>query len=488
MAGGIGALGTAPRVHLQTPADRTVPGWFSVRRPEDFQAGRKRVLGTAPLSLFNKVLRAVPGWFSARAPEIFMAGGIGALGTAPRVHLQTPADRTVPGWFSVRRPEDFQAGRKRVLGTAPLSLFNKVLRAVPGWFSARAPEAFPVEANAAGCDFDREPTGDVFHAASNGVEGPLGYHLPVMVREVGEWMAAGPGKLIVDGTLGGGGHSAIFLEAGASVLGIDRDPEAIAFSSRRLASHGARFRTRAGNFADFLGDPEVRGEGQADGLLLDLGVSSRQLDEAARGFSFMRQGPLDMRMGPSSPRTAADVVNGWSEGDLVRLFFEFGEEPKARRIAASIAARRAERPFDSTSDLADCIERAVGRSGRTHPATRSFQAIRIAVNDELDSLRRALELAPRMLKPGGRLLIITFHSLEDRMVKRYLQARSVPWLDDPTWPEPRPNPDRAFRLPLRKALAPSADEISRNPRARSAKLRVAERLAQAYEPTPLPST
>jgi 16S rRNA (cytosine1402-N4)-methyltransferase len=351
-----------------------------------------------------------------------------------------------------------------------------VLRAVPGWLSARTPEIFPVEANALDGDAGCAPRDDARHAASGGANGPVDYHLPVLTREVGEWMAAGPGKRIVDGTLGGGGHSAMFLDAGASVLGVDRDPEAIAFASRRLASHGERFRTWAGNYADFLSDPEVRGEGQADGLLLDLGVSSRQLDEAARGFSFMRQGPLDMRMGPSSPRTAADVVNGWSEGDLVRLLFEFGEEPKARRIASAIIARRTGRPFETTTDLADCIERAVGRSGRTHPATRSFQAIRIAVNDELDSLRRALELAPEILKPGGRLLIITFHSLEDRMVKRYFQARSAPWLDDPTWPEPRPNPDRVFRLPMRKALAPSADEISRNPRARSAKLRVAERL------------
>ncbi len=378
----------------------------------------------------------------------------------------------ISGWSL----NDFLAGRKRVLGTVPLSLFNKVYRAISGWLSARAPEFFLNEACAGGVGSHFTTREETLSVVPDGGGGDEGYHLPVLTREVCEWMAAGTGKCIIDGTLGGGGHSEMFLKAGAHVIGIDRDPEAIAFASRRLAAHGERFRTWAGNFADFLGDPEIRGERQADGLLLDLGVSSRQLDEAARGFSFMREGPLDMRMGPSCARTAADVVNGWGEDDLVRLLFEFGEEPKARRIASAIIERRAGRPFATTKELADCIERAVGRKGRTHPATKAFQAIRIAVNDELDSLRRALESAHEVLRPGGRLLVITFHSLEDRMVKRYLQARSASWLDDPTWPEPRPNPDKVYRLPVRKALAPSDDEISANQRARSAKLRVAERL------------
>jgi 16S rRNA (cytosine1402-N4)-methyltransferase len=159
------------------------------------------------------------------------------------------------------------------------------------------------------------------------------------------------------------------------------------------------------------------------------------------------------------------------------MIFEFGEEPKARRIAAAIVERRARKPFDTTTDLAACIERAIGRQGRTHPATRTFQAIRMAVNEELESLGTALESSVRVLKPGGRLLVITFHSLEDRMVKRFLKYRSTAWLDEPGWPDPRPNPDCRFRLLVRKAVAPTDSEISRNPRARSSKLRVAELLA-----------
>jgi 16S rRNA (cytosine1402-N4)-methyltransferase len=190
----------------------------------------------------------------------------------------------------------------------------------------------------------------------------------------------------------------------------------------------------------------------------------------------MREGPLDMRMGPSSPRTAADVVNQWAEADLVRIFFEFGEEPKSRRIAAAIAKQRVIKPFETTTELAACIEAAIGRKGRIHPATRAFQAIRMAVNEELESLATALVAAPSVLKPGGRLLIITFHSLEDRMVKRFLRHRSTPFIDDPGWPEPRPNPDYQFELLVRKAILPTAEETSLNPRARSAKLRVARLL------------
>ncbi len=289
-------------------------------------------------------------------------------------------------------------------------------------------------------------------------------------------MAAGPGKFIIDGTLGGGGHSEIFLKAGARVLGVDRDPEALAHARTRLAAYGARFSTWEGNFSCLPEIPEIQKGEQADGLLLDLGVSSRQLDSAARGFSFMREGPLDMRMGPSSPRTAADIVNQWSEAELVRILFEYGEESSARRIAGAILKHRAAKPFVTTLDLANCIEKAIGRHGRTHPATKTFQAIRMAVNEELESLATALASAPAALKPGGRLLIITFHSLEDRMVKRFLKHRSTPFLDEPGWPEPRPNPEYQFRLLARKAISPTAQEISLNPRARSAKLRVAQLL------------
>jgi 16S rRNA (cytosine1402-N4)-methyltransferase len=309
-----------------------------------------------------------------------------------------------------------------------------------------------------------------------------GYHLSVLPAEVSEWMRAGEGRDLIDGTLGGGGHSEAFLKAGARVLGVDRDPEALAFASQRLAAFGDRFRTWQGNFADLRDIPEVRGERRADGLLLDLGVSSRQLDAAERGFSFRGAGPLDMRMGPSCPFDAAEVVNHWPEEELVRIFRELGEEPRARRIAAAIVKRRATRAFDTTTDLADCIEKTIGRTGRIHPATKAFQAIRMVVNDELGSLERALEASVDVLKPGGRLLVITFHSLEDRMVKRFMQHRSKPFLDQPGWPEPRPNPDWCFRLPVRKAIAASDAEIRVNPRARSAKLRVAELLDPATPP------
>jgi 16S rRNA (cytosine1402-N4)-methyltransferase len=303
-----------------------------------------------------------------------------------------------------------------------------------------------------------------------------GYHLSVLPAETVEWMAAQEGKLIIDGTLGGGGHSEAFLKAGASVIGIDRDPEALAFATKRLAAYGDRFRTWQGNFADLRDIPEVRGENKANGLLLDLGVSSRQLDAAERGFSFRGAGPLDMRMGPACPFDAAHVVNTWAESELVRIFFELGEEPKARRIAAAIVKHRAEREFTTTIELADCIEKVIGRHGRIHPATKAFQAIRMTVNDELGSLERALEASLEVLKPGGRLLVITFHSLEDRMVKRFMQHRAKPWLDQPDWPAPRPNPDWCLHLPVRKAIAASDAEIRINPRARSAKLRVAELL------------
>jgi 16S rRNA (cytosine1402-N4)-methyltransferase len=355
------------------------------------------------------------------------------------------------------RPSGFSNDKQDAwLGTARHPVEITGACAASGWLSAQAPADFS--------DAEVE-TG--------------GYHLPVFPLEVAEWMAAGPGKFIIDGTLGGGGHSEIFLKAGATVLGIDRDPEALAHARARLGEFGDRFSTWEGNFSRVEEIPAIQQGERADGLLLDLGVSSRQLDSAARGFSFMREGPLDMRMGPSSPRTAAEVVNEWSEADLARIFFEFGEEPRARRIAAAIVKQRANKPFQTTLELATCIETAIGRHGRTHPATRAFQAIRMAVNEELESLAAALAAAPSVLKPGGRLLVITFHSLEDRMVKRFLRHRSTAFIDDPGWPEPRPNPDFQFQLLVRKAIIPTAGETSSNPRARSAKLRVARLLDPA---------
>lgn len=396
---------------------RTASGWLSVRLPLTFTAAREKSLGMELLSQFQTMVRAAAGWLSARPSEIFAETQVAALGTERRTAEMT--------------------------GSC----------AAPGWLSAQAPDSFPK---------NHENSGD--------------YHLPVFPLEIAEWMQASEGAFIIDGTLGGGGHSEIFLKAGASVLGIDRDPEALAHARTRLSTFGERFSTWEGNFSRISEIQSIRDGQRADGLLLDLGVSSRQLDSAPRGFSFMREGPLDMRMGPSSPHTAAEIVNDWSVEDLAKIMFEFGEEPKARRIAAAIAKQRANRKFATTLELAACIENAVGRQGRTHPATRAFQAIRMAVNEELESLATALASAQSVLKPGGRLLIITFHSLEDRMVKRFLRHRSTPFIDDPSWPEPQPNPEFHYQLLSRKAIIPSAEETSCNPRARSAKLRVAQLL------------
>jgi 16S rRNA (cytosine1402-N4)-methyltransferase len=427
----------------------------------------------------------------ARAPELgaFSTGSGRILGTGFSVSAQTDV-RTAPGWLSARRPVFFQAGRRKTLGTEFPTLFKMMVRTASGWLSARPSLDFSTgqtstlgtaERSANPTDTCAAPGWLSAHAPGFFMTAPeMGhYHLPVFPDETLEWSGAGEGKFVIDGTLGGGGHSELFLKAGARVLGVDRDPEALAHARERLAVFGSRFTWWEGNFSKVVESPAIQSGDLADVLLMDLGVSSRQLDSAERGFSFQKDGPLDMRMGPSSPRTAADVVNGWPEQDLVKIFFEFGEEPKARRIASAIAKRRASKPFETTLDLANFIEQTVGRHGRTHPATRVFQAIRMAVNEELESLAEALQAVPSVLKPGGRLLIITFHSLEDRMVKRFLKHRSTEFLDEPGWPEPRPNPDYQFRLLSRKAILPSASETSRNPRARSAKLRVAQLLAPA---------
>lgn len=479
-----GALGTA-RHSVWNSNVRTAPGWLSVRRSVAFMVVRKKSLGTELLSQIQTMVRVASGWLSARPSRNFSPTKDAALGTARRSAGNTDV-RTASGWLSVRRPVTFMAAREfspRIesmvraasgvlsarpsgfsndrqdawLGTARQPVDTPGARAASGWLSARAPDDFS--------EMAAEQAG--------------GYHLPVFPVEVAEWMDAGQGKWIIDGTLGGGGHSEMFLKAGAKVLGIDRDPEALAHARERLGAFGDRFETWEGNFSRLRDIPAIQNGGRADGLLLDLGVSSRQLDSAARGFSFMREGPLDMRMGPSSPRTAAEIVNEWSEADLTRILFEFGEEPKARRIAAAIVKQREVKLFETTTALANCIEAAIGRHGRMHPATRAFQAIRMAVNEELESLAAALDAAASVLKPGGRLLVITFHSLEDRMVKRFLRHRSTPLIDDPAWPQSRPNPDLQFGLLSRKAIIPTALETSSNPRARSAKLRVARLLNTA---------
>ncbi len=302
------------------------------------------------------------------------------------------------------------------------------------------------------------------------------YHETVMLDEAVGFMAPGAGKVLVDGTLGGGGHSERMLESGATVYGIDRDPEALAYAGKRLARFGERFIPVKGNYTDALALMRERGVAGVDGVLVDLGVSSWQFDEAERGFSFSKDGPLDMRMGDEGV-TAGDIVNGWEESELRRIFWEYGEEKSARKIARRICEERDVRPFVTTTQLAESIESWCPRMGRRiHPATKVFQALRIEVNDELGSLRGLLESASELLNAGGRLCVISFHSLEDRMVKRFLKATSAREVDKKEWPAPRPNPDYYFNLVSRKPVTASKDEVARNARSRSAIMRVAERV------------
>lgn len=305
-----------------------------------------------------------------------------------------------------------------------------------------------------------------------------GYHVPVLYREVVEALAPAAGKVVLDGTLGGGGHTRLLLEAGAEVIGLDQDPEALAYAGARLARHveAGRLRTVAANFRDFGKVLDGLGLAAVDGLLVDLGVSSHQLDEAGRGFSFMQEGPLDMRMNPTAGRTAADLVNEGEPEELERIFWEYGEERQSRRIVRALVERRKVRPFLTTGDLAEAIAATVPRRGRVHPATLAFQGLRIAVNDELAALADFLREAPGRLRAGGRLVVISFHSLEDRMVKQCFQRLSTEWLDRPEWPEPRRNPEYCLRLLHRKPREAAEDELKMNPRARSAKLRAAEKL------------
>lgn len=298
-------------------------------------------------------------------------------------------------------------------------------------------------------------------------------HVPVLLAEVLAALAPAPGERMVDGTFGAGGYSRAILASGASVTAFDRDPSVARFADGLPAD---RFRLVA---APFSAMAEELGEGSADGVALDLGVSSMQVDEAERGFSFMRDGPLDMRMGDEG-RTAADIVNDTDPGDLARLFRAYGEEREARRIVGAIVRRRAEQPFTRTLELAEAVERAVGgrKGAKVHPATRVFQALRIAVNEELTELEAGLEAAEQVLAEGGRLAIVTFHSLEDRLVKNFLTVRGGRTPAGSRHAPPKiSGPEPTFSIPKGGAVAPSDAEVEANPRARSAKLRVAHRTA-----------
>jgi 16S rRNA (cytosine1402-N4)-methyltransferase len=305
----------------------------------------------------------------------------------------------------------------------------------------------------------------------------LTYHRPVLAAEVIELLAPRAGSLIIDATCGGGGHSAAILATGADVLALDQDPDAIAEASKKLASFGGRVTLRQINFryADQLLDE--LGIAKIGGALLDLGVSSRQLENAERGFSVMRNGPLDMRMDPRTHYTAADIVSNYSEEELTRLFRDLGEEPAARRIASLIVKMRKAAPFRETLALARAIERVVGRHGRRHPATQVFQALRMVVNDELSALADGLRVLTDRLETGARIAVITFHSLEDRIVKNFFRDHSREWIDRPEWPQPRRNREYDLETITTKPIVPTEDEQRDNPRSRSAKLRIAEKIA-----------
>jgi len=302
------------------------------------------------------------------------------------------------------------------------------------------------------------------------------YHRPVLATETIELLAPRPGSLILDGTCGGGGHTEAILLTGADVLALDQDPDALAFVAARLTNFGDRVTLRRANFREAGRVLDELGIAKIGGALLDLGVSSRQLENADRGFSLVRNGPLDMRMDPRRELTAAEVVNSYAEEELTNIFRAFGEEPAARRIASQIVKLRKETPFRETLSLAKAIEKIVGRHGRRHPATQVFQALRMEVNDELRALEEGLLALTNRLESNSRIAVITFHSLEDRIVKNFFRDRSREWLDRPEWPEPRPNPDFSLRLITPKPVEPDAAEQRANPRSRSAKLRVAERI------------
>lgn len=306
-------------------------------------------------------------------------------------------------------------------------------------------------------------------------------HIPVLYQEVLAALNPQPSGFYIDGTVGAGGHAAGILERSAPegrLLGFDRDPVALAEAAKNLAAYSGRFQLVP---TSYLHMAEYAPEASADGVLLDLGLSSLQMDDAARGFAFIKDGPLDMRFGPDGEVTAAEIVNEWPVDELADVIFEYGEERHSRRIARAIEAAR---PIQSTGELAAIILKTIGRGERQgrslkrnakrfaiHPATRTFQALRIAVNGELDAVTDVLPLAVSRLKPGGRLAVISFHSLEDRLVKQFIRRLARP---------PEAVESASFvptlREITRKPIEPDDAEVQNNPRARSAKLRVAEKV------------
>jgi len=310
--------------------------------------------------------------------------------------------------------------------------------------------------------------------ASSGGPAP---HIPVMIREVLSYLSPSENDIIIDGTFGAGGYTRAILEAApCRVIAFDRDETAIAAGQKMVAEFGGRLTLVHARFSQMAEKIAELGFETVSGIVLDIGVSSMQLDQAERGFSFRFEGPLDMRMGQTG-QTAADLVNTMDEGALADLIYEFGEERKSRHIAKAIVKARAEKPFETTLELADLIHKVLGRkhSDKIHPATRTFQALRIAVNEELTELRETLEQSEALLKPSGRLVVVSFHSLEDRIVKNFLFEKSGGAAPSRHQPMQLEQAAPAFSLLKKGAVSARDDETAVNPRARSAKLRAAMR-------------
>jgi 16S rRNA (cytosine1402-N4)-methyltransferase len=301
-------------------------------------------------------------------------------------------------------------------------------------------------------------------------------HQPVLYQEIIHFLRPKSGGFYVDGTLGAGGHAVGLLtesEPGGRLLGLDVDPQALALAHQTLAPFGERAWLKRAAYTTLPEQLAELGWDSVDGILLDLGASSMQFDNAGRGFSFLSDGPLDMRFDPSNSLTAAEIVNTWAEAELADILFRYGEEPASRRIARAIVAAR---PFDSTRQLAGVIERIQHRHGPHHPATQTFQALRIVVNNELESVVKVLPMAVQALKQGGRLAVISFHSLEDRLVKEFFRQESKHCICPPTQPVCTCGHKAIIKDITRRPVVPSEAEISQNSRSRSAKLRIAEKL------------
>lgn len=307
-------------------------------------------------------------------------------------------------------------------------------------------------------------------------------HIPVLLNEVLKYLSPKNGGVYIDGTVGGGNHACAVLNASAPdgfLLGIDRDEEALAASSKKLAGFAGRFALVRGNYADMAEIAAGQGIEQVDGILLDIGVSSHQLDDKSRGFSYMMDAPLDMRMDQSRGQSAADLVNTADAGELTRILYEYGEEKWAKRIAEFIVQERKNKPFATTFQLVETIKKAVpvgAREKDQHPARRSFQALRIAVNDELGALKRGLEQAIELLGPGGVLVVISFHSLEDRIVKECFKLHATDCICPPKMPVCVCGHKADLKILTRKPVTAGKDELEENSRSHCALLRAAVKL------------